>query len=278
MKKTFKLMALVVVSVLALSLFTACQNTANDAEKAPQQNATNNTPKETEKADTPKAKESVIMGTNAYFPPFEFITDNGLVDKKYSGIDVEIALEIAKKMGKELKVEDMSFESLLGAVSTDKINFAAAGMTANDKRRKEVDFSDTYYVAKQGIIVKKDSTIDSVDDIKDKRIAAILGYTGDTYCRETLKATNLTSLKRGVDAVMDLKNGKFDAVVIDYAPAMQFVEKNPDLKVVEDPTFEAEEYAIAVKKGNKELLDTINAVIKDLKDSGKLDEIIAKYN
>lgn len=222
---------------------------------------------------------TITMGTNAQFPPFEFVEENGLVDGQFSGIDVEIAMAIAKEMGKELKVNDMSFESLLVSLqSGNKVDFVAAGMTANDERRESVDFSDTYYVATQGILVPANSTIKSASELSDKRVGAIVGYTGETLCREELNVTNLQSFKKGVDAVMELKNGKLDAVVIDLQPAKTFAKKNSDIKVIEDPTFEAEEYAIAVKKGNTELLKTINKVLNELKTSGKLDEIIEKYS
>ena len=214
----------------------------------------------------------VTMGTNAAFEPFEFIEGEEIV-----GIDPEISAAIAEKLGKELKISDMEFESLLGALSTDKVDFVAAGMTANDERRKEVDFSETYYTATQGIIVAEDSDIKGIDDIVDKRVGAITGYTGEVICAEDYKIAGLVTFKRGVDAVMELKNGKLDAVVIDLQPAKMFVNNNEGLKVVEDPSFAAEEYAIAVKKGNTELLNAINEVIAELKATGKLDEIVNKY-
>ncbi len=214
----------------------------------------------------------VTMGTNAAFEPFEFIEGDKIV-----GIDAEIGAAIAEKLGKELNINDMEFESLLGALSTDKVDFVAAGMTANDERRKSVDFSETYYTATQGIIVAEDSDIKGIDDILDKRVGAITGYTGEVICTETYQIKDMLTFKRGVDAVMELKNGKLDAVVIDLQPAKMFVNKNEGLKVIEDPSFEAEEYAIAVKKGNAELLEKINEVIIALKETGKLDEIINKY-
>jgi len=219
------------------------------------------------------ADENVVtMGTNAAFEPFEFIEGDKIV-----GIDADIAAAVAEGLGKELKINDMEFESLLGALKTDKVDFVAAGMTVNEERKKEVDFSDTYYTATQGIIVAEGSDIKSVEDILDKKVGAITGYTGEVICSETYKIENLITFKRGVDAVMELKNGKLDAVVIDLQPAKMFVDKNEGLKVIEDPNFETEEYAIAVKKGNTELLETINKVLADLKETGKLNEIIDRY-
>lgn len=239
-----KIIALLLVAVLAVALVSCGGN----------------------KADV------VTMGTNAAFEPFEFIEGDKIV-----GIDAEIGAAIAEKLGKELSINDMEFESLLGALSTDKVDFVAAGMTANDERRKSVDFSETYYTATQGIIVAEDSDIKGIDDILDKRVGAITGYTGEVICSETYQIKDMLTFKRGVDAVMELKNGKLDAVVIDLQPAKMFVDKNEGLKVIEDPSFEAEEYAIAVKKGNTELLEKVNEVIAELKATGKLDEIINKY-
>ena len=224
-----------------------------------------------------KDENVITMGTNAAFEPFEFIDQGTGVVENFSGIDVEIAQAIAAELNKTLTINDMEFESLLGALDTGKVDFVAAGMTADEERAKEVDFSDTYYVATQGIIVPEDSTITGVNDILDKRVGAITGYTGEKLCTEELKIENMLTYKRGVDAVLELKNNKLDAVVIDLQPAKMLVANNPGLKVIEDPSFEAEEYAIAVKKGNTELLETINKVLGELKSSGKLEEIINKY-
>lgn len=221
---------------------------------------------------------TITMGTNAQFPPFEFVTEDGLVDGQFSGIDVEIAMAIADELGQTLKINDMSFDSLLAELQNGKIDFVAAGMTVTEERKQQVDFSDTYYVATQGILVPADSTIKAASELADKKVGAIVGYTGEALCRDVLKVKNLSSFKRSVDAVIELKNDKLDAVVIDLQPAKTFANKNSDIKVIEDPTFEAEEYAIAVKKGNDKLLQTINKVLNDLKESGKLDEIIERYS
>ncbi len=234
-------------------------------------------------ADTSKssAKEQLVMGTNAAFPPFEFTTSNGLVGE-FDGIDVAVAKKIAESMGKELKVEDMEFEGLIASVSTGKVDFVAAGMTATDERKQSVDFSDTYYVASQVMVVGSDCTdITKADDLKNgKKVGVVLGYTGDGIVTDDLKIdeANITRANRGIDVVQDVKNGKLDAVVIDSATGKALAEKN-NLKVVEDPAaFETEEYAIAVKKGNKELLDAINKVLAEMKESGEIEELAQKYN
>lgn len=218
-------------------------------------------------------KKVIIMGTNAEFPPFEFRNDKNEVD----GFDAALAKEVAKELGAELKIEDMAFDSLLPALQSGKINFIAAGMTVDPDRQKNVDFSDPYYKATQLIIVKSDNDkIKSQDDLKGKKIGVQEGTTGDISVASKIENAEVSRFKKGIDAAMDLKNGKLDAVIIDANPAKIFAGKNPELKVL-DQQLSDEDYAIAVKKGDKELLDTVNKVIKNLKDSGKYDELVKQY-
>ncbi len=234
-----------------------------------------------EEGSTATTSEKLIMGTNAAFQPFEYTTSNGLVGE-FDGIDVAIAKKIAESMGKELKIEDMEFEGLIAAVSSGKVDMVVAGMTATDERKQNVDFSDTYFVASQVIVTAADNTdIKTAQDLKNnKTVGVVLGYTGDSIVTEDLAIdeSKITRANRGIDIVQDVKNGKLDAVVIDSATGKALAEKN-GLKVVEDPSaFESEEYAIAVKKGNTELLDKINAVLKEMKDNGEIDALAEKYN
>ncbi|MDK2800930.1 MAG: arginine/lysine/histidine transporter system substrate-binding protein [Clostridiales bacterium] len=227
------------------------------------------------KVDTMKRvskNKVVIMGTNAEFPPFEYRNDKGEVD----GFDAAMAKEIAKELGVELKIEDMAFDSLLNALASGKIDFVAAGMSVTEERLENADFSEAYYTASQKIIVKKDNdTIKGKADLEGKKIGVQEGTTGDLEASK-INNVQVSRFKKGIDAVMDLKNGKIDAVVIDASPAEVFVSKNDDLKILEEDLTE-EEYAIAVRKGDKELLDVINKVIKNLKDSGKYDELVTQY-
>ena len=228
-----------------------------------------------------KESNVLIMGTNAAFQPFEFTTANGLVGE-FDGIDVAIAKKIADNNGMELKIEDMEFEGLIAAVSSGKVDMVVAGMTATDERKQNVDFSDTYFVASQVIVTAADNTdIKSAEDLKNgKSVGVVLGYTGDSIVTEDLAIdeSKITRANRGLDIVQDVKNGKLDAVVIDSATGKALAEKN-GLKVVEDAkVFETEEYAIAVKKGNTELLEKINATLKEMKDNGEIDALAEKYN
>ena len=227
--------------------------------------------------DEIKSSGKVIMATNAEFEPFEYKDGNDIV-----GIDPEIAQKIADKLGVELEITDIAFDSCIPAINSGKADFVAAGMTATDERRKNVDFSDPYYNAGQAIIVPVDSDITKKEDLEGKKVGVQTGTTGDSYCtnedgKSEVKVGEVSRYQKGMDAVSDLMNGRIDAVVIDNFPAQKLAEKNPDkIKVLDDP-LTTEEYAIACPKGS-ELVDTINEVLKEMKDSGELDEIISKYS
>ena len=228
-------------------------------------------------------KSQIIMGTNAEFPPFEFVADEGqgLVDK-FDGIDVAIGKKIADKLGKELVIEDMQFEGLIASADSGKVDFVAAGLTENEERKQSVDFSDTYYVAKQIMVVAADNTtINSAEDLKNaEKVGVVMGYTGDSVVTDDLKLddSKILRVSRGIDGVQEVKNGKLDAMVIDSATGRALAEEN-GLKIVEDDeVFAAEEYAIAVKKGNTELLKSINEVLAEMKANGEIDELAQKYN
>lgn len=225
--------------------------------------------------------DKLIMGTNAAFPPFEFTTSQGIVGE-FDGIDVAIANKIAENAGKELEIADMDFDGLIAAVSTGKIDMAVAGMTATDERRQSVDFSDTYFTASQVMVVAPDNAdITCAEDLKnDKMVGVVLGYTGDGIVTDDLQLADdkIVRANRGLDIVQDVKNGKLDAVVIDSATGKALAETN-GLKVIEDAeAFETEEYAIAVKKGNTELLEKINETLAEMKANGEIDALAVQYN
>lgn len=222
-----------------------------------------------------KASGKLVFGTNAEFPPFEFISTNGVIEN-YDGIDIAIADQIAKDNGMTAEISNMEFDSLLIALSNGQIDAAIAGMTVTEERKKSVDFSTSYYVATQVIIVREDSDITCADDLADKFIAVVQGYTGETCISEL--GYNYESFKKGTECVMELVNGKCDAVVIDSATASKYVGDNEGLKIVEDDTvFGSEEYAIAVQKGNTELLNKINASIEKMLSDGTIANLGDKY-
>lgn len=223
-----------------------------------------------------QVKKVIVMGTNAEFPPFEF-KEGGEID----GFDVAVAKEIAKDLGAELKIEDMNFDSLLTALAAGKVDFVGAAMTVRPDREENADFSAPYYKAKQVIIVKKGSDkVKTVADLDNKKIGVQEGTTGDFAVSEEegsdVKGADVNRFKKAIDAVMDLKNGKLDAVVVDINPAQEFVKANDDLEIL-GVEFIDEDYAFAVKKGNTELVNSINATIAAMKEDGRFDSLIDKY-
>lgn len=218
---------------------------------------------------------TIKFGTNAEFPPFEYVTKNGVIGQ-YDGIDMAIAKEIGASVNKEAVIENMEFDSLLIALQNGQIDAVIAGMTVTEERAQAVDFSTPYYVATQVMIVKGDSDITKAADMADKKIVVIQGYTGETCVQDM--GYSYEAFKKGTEAVLELENGKCDVVVIDSATAQKYVKDNPDLKIVEDnEAFEAEEYAIAVKKGNAELLGSVNAAIDKMLADGTISELAVKY-
>ncbi len=217
----------------------------------------------------------IVFGTNAEFPPFEYISTDGVIDG-YDGIDMAIASKIGEISGQEVEISNMEFDSLLVAIQNGQIDAAIAGMTVTEERAQTVDFSTPYYTATQVMIVKEGSDIATAQDMEGKTIAVVQGYTGETVVQDL--GFEYEAFKKGTECVLELVNGKCDVVVIDSATAKDYVGDNEGLVIVEDPNaFASEEYAIAVKKGNTELLNTINEAIEKMLEDGTISEFAAKY-
>lgn len=288
MKKTTKTAALMLAVTMMTAALTACGNSAGTTSSNAVTDTTvsNTQTPESTAADagqteagtqeaTPEAGGTLTFGTNAEFPPFEFVASNGVIDQ-YDGIDMAIAKQIAEKNGMTAAIENMEFDSLLVALQNGQIDAAIAGMTVTDERKEEADFSIPYYTATQVMIVKEDSDISSAADMENKKICVIQGYTGE-ICVKNM-GYPYEAFKKGTDAIMELVNGKCDVVVLDSATSQKYVNDNEGLKIVEDASaFESEEYAIAVKKGNTELLDQINTAIDAMLTDGTIAELGAKY-
>lgn len=215
--------------------------------------------------------DTLTMGTNAFFPPYEYYEDNQIV-----GIDAEIAAAIAEKLGMDLVIENMEFGAIITAISTGKIDIGMAGMTVTEERLQNVNFSSTYATGVQAIIVKEGSEIAAVDDLAGHKIGVQESTTGDIYCTDDFGAENVSKFKTGNDAVTALLTDKIDCVIIDNEPAKAYVAANEGLKILETE-YVKEEYAIAVALDNTELLEKINAALEELTEEGKIDEILAKY-
>ena len=285
MKKRFLTAAAAALCAVSLA---ACggSSTATTAAETQTSEAADTTAAEADAAEEETAGEAeeteeggtLIMATNAEFPPYEYhdSSQTGPDGSDIVGIDAEIAGAIAEKLGKDLVIEDIAFDSLIPELQSGKADFVAAGMTVTEDRLVNVDFSDTYATAVQSIIVTSDSEIAGPDDLAGKKIGVQQGTTGDLYATDDFGDENIDRYPKGVDAVQALVQGKVDAVIIDNEPAKVFVGDNEGLKLL-DTAYAEEEYAIAVKKGNTELLEQINTVIQELKDSGEMDSIIGKY-
>lgn len=270
-----KILAAAMAVVTALSL-GACASSAAKSGGTESAKDTSTKDASSESAGEAKAEGSyagktLIMATNAEFPPYEYHEGKDIV-----GIDVEIAKAVAEQMGAKFEVSDMAFDAIISAVDSGKADFGAAGMTVTEDRKKNVDFSDTYATSVQSVIVSENSDIKSIDDLKGKKIGVQQGTTGDIYATKDYGKDAVQPFPKGVDAVLALGAGKVDAVIIDGNTAKAFVADQKGLKLL-DSAYAEEEYAICVKKGNTELRDGINAALKELKASGKLDEIVAKY-
>ncbi len=217
------------------------------------------------------SSKTVVMGTNAAFPPFEYYDGD-----KITGFDVEIAQQVAKELGVELKIEDIAFQGLITSLESQKVDFVAAGMSINEDRKKSVDFSDSYYEASQVIIVPKDNeAIKGEEDLKGKNIGVQIGTTGADVAHG-IENAKVVEFNTGFAAIMDMQNGKIDAVVLDSEPAKNFAKANDKIKVL-DKSLTTEQYAIAVKKGNEKVLKAVNKALKELKDSGEYDKLFEKY-
>ena len=213
----------------------------------------------------------LTMATNATFPPYEMTTDSGEIE----GIDVDTAKAIAEKLGLELQIDDMDFDAALLSVQQGKADIVMAGVTVTDERKAVMDFSDSYATGIQSIIVPNDSDIASPDDLAGKKIGTQRGTTGYIYCSDDFGEDSVVAYDNGLTAVQALNNGQVDAVVIDDAPAKEYVAANPGLKVL-DTSYAEEDYAIGMAKGSA-LEDAVNKALEELKADGTLQAIVDKY-
>ena len=229
MKKTKKLAALLLIATLSISLAACGGGDSTQKSEASSTPASSGNSQSDSKASTgvkTLADGTLTMSTNAEFEPFEYRSGSNIV-----GIDVDIANKIAKKLGLTLKINDVAFDSLTTELQSNKCDFVAAGMTADEDRKKNVDFSDPYFDASQAIIVQKGSAIQSRTDLNGKTVGVQQGTTGDKYCtnekgESDIKVGKVKRYNKGADAITDMISGRIDAVVIDDFPASKFVEKN----------------------------------------------------
>ena len=249
-----KMISLLLILVLAIGLLSACS------------------------ADKGMTIEEgkLIMSTNAAFPPYEMTDDSG----NYIGIDVEVAQAIANKLGLELVIDNMGFTAALEAVQNGKSDIVMAGVTVSDDRLLVMDFSDSYATGIQVVIVKEGSDV-TMDNLDTKKIGTQLGTTGYIYASDTPENNgygeeNVIGYDNGITAVQALLNGQVDCVIIDNAPAKEFVKANPGLTIL-DGAWVEEQYAIGFGKGNTELKTAVNEALKELIADGTVQSIVDKY-
>ena len=260
------------LSVAALAL-TACGGSASSAASSVASSASSEAASTSAAAGELTTVEAgkLTMATNATFPPYEMTTDAG----EFEGIDIETAQAIADKLGLELQIDDMDFDAALLSVQQGKADIVMAGVTVTDERKAVMDFSDSYATGIQSIIVPEGSDIASPDDLAGKKIGTQRGTTGYIYCTDDFGEDAVVAYDSGLTAVQALNNGQVDAVVIDNAPAKEYVAANPGLKVLET-SYAEEDYAIGMAKGSS-LEDVVNAALEELKADGTLQSIVDKY-
>lgn len=242
MKKKF--IGLLIGSILVISLTSGCQSKDND---------------------------TLVMVTEAGFAPYEYYENNEIV-----GVDIAIANDIAVSLNKKLEVKDIAFDSIINEVNSGKADFAAAGMSITEERKKQVDFTIEYAISNQVVVVKSDSNL-TLNDLSDKRISVQLGTTADSYVTDNYPNATIIRQKKYLSSAEDVKNDKADCIIMDSLPAQKLVSSNPKLKIVDGILF-SDTYGMIVKKGNMELLNKINEVLQTEKDNGKINEYIIKYS
>ena len=278
MKK--KMVSMMLCAAMTAAMVAGCGNREETPAEAPAAEAGEETPAaedgeeapaeaDAEESEAP-AEGTLVMATNAYFEPYEYYEGDQIV-----GIDAEMAAAVAEKLGMELQIEDMEFDSIIPAINSGKADIGVAGMTVTEDRLVNVNFSDPYTTATQVIIVQEGSEIAGNDDLAGKTIGVQLGTTGDIFAEDVEGAT-IERYNKGMDAVRALANGIIDAVIIDNEPAKQFVSKAEGLKIL-DEEFVTEEYAIAIAKDNEELLEKVNTALEELTADGTIQSIIDKY-
>ena len=271
-------MAMAVVMALGLSACGGSNSAASSSAAGSVSGSASGSASNGDPAFTTVTPGKLTMSTNASFPPYEMVADDG----SFEGIDIEVAGAIAEKLGLELQVDDMGFDAALQAAQTGKSDMVMAGVTVTEERQAVMDFSNSYANGVQVVIVKEDSPIQTVDDLANANmIGCQMGTTGYIYCSDTPEnggfgEDHVTPYDDGAAAVQALMNGQIDAVVIDNMPAQEYVAANPGLKIL-DGEFTNEDYAIGVAKGNTALLDAINGALEELTADGTIQSIVDKY-
>lgn len=218
------------------------------------------------------SNNQLVLATEAGFAPYEFYQDGEIV-----GVDIDIAKEIAKRLDKELVIKDVSFDFLINEVKSGKADFAAAGISITDERKKQVDFTDEYTISNQVVVVRSDSKLSNFNELSSKRIAVQLGTVADLYVSDNYPNATLVQHKKYLSAVEDVKASKVDCLIMDEIPAKNIVLQNDKLKIMDGILFQ-DRYGMIVKKGNDELRKQINVVLEEMVLDGTIDKLVLKYS
>ena len=298
-----KFLSVLLASVMVMSLLTACGGNGatqtdaanNEMQDVAEPEAQDAVEPETQEDATPVEEDATVegdatadetasevladgvltVGTNAEFPPFEYVDDNGEAD----GFDIALIKAVGEKLGVAVEVENMEFDSLVASIG-NKIDVAIAGMTVTDERKESVDFSNSYYDALQYVIVLEGSEIATFDDLAGKTIGVQLGTTGDIIASDDVEGATVSQYNKAVDAVNDLINGRVDCVIIDKNPALVFeAQFSGQVKALDGAQFdfEVENYAIALPKDDTALAEQVNAALEEIKADGTFDKLVADY-
>ena len=251
-----KVLALAITVVLMAACFVGCGSSSDSKDGGKIETVT---------------EGKLTMATNAEFPPYEYYEGEKVV-----GIDAEVAEKIAEKLGLELEIKDVSFDSIIPGVQSGKYDMGMAGMTVTDERKRSVNFSDSYATGIQSVIVKEDSKIASIDDLQGKKIGVQTATTGDIYASDDYGEDNVKRYENGAAAVAALTANKVDCVIIDNEPAKSYVEANKGLKIL-DTEYAVEDYAICFSKDSEELQKKVNDALNELKKDGSIQKIVDKY-
>ena len=274
MKRIVALFLAALMVCLAMVSFASCGKEEANGDAAQTETKTEEKIEEQKKITTVK-EGKLIMATNAYFQPYEYYEGEKIV-----GIDAEIAAKIAEKLGLELEIQDMAFDSIITAVNEGSADLGLAGMTVTEDRLKDIDFSISYANGVQAIVVKEGSPIKTADDLYADgaayKVGVQLGTTGDIYATEDFGDDLVTSYTTGNEAINALLGGDVDCVIIDNEPAKAFVANNTGLKILET-SYADEDYAACIKKGNTQLREAVDAAIEALIEDGTIDAIVDKY-
>lgn len=291
--KMKKVLALTLGAALSFSLLAACSGGSAETPAPETTTPAETTPAETTPAETAPAGDygefttieegKLIMSTNAQFPPYEMVADgDGFNGTGFEGIDIEIAAALADKLGLELVIDDMEFDSALLAVQNNAADMMLAGLSYSEERDQVVDFSDSYATGVQVVIVKEGSDV-TMDNLGEYMIGTQRGTTGYLYASDTPEnggygEDHVIAYDNGATAVQELINGTIDAVIIDQAPAQEYVAANADAGLTILPgNWVEEQYCLAVDDGNTALLNALNTALNELISDGTVQSIIDKY-